>query len=90
MNWTDILSGFLWLGAGVALGTAYFMLLHRSVRQTLSGAAMTQLLPLYAVRIAGAGGAFWAIAQYGAVALLLALAGFLIGKFIVQWRVRAE
>jgi hypothetical protein len=89
MTWTDLLSGLLWLGAGIALGTAYFLLLQRSVRQTLSGAAMTQVLPLYVLRIAGAAGAFWAIAQYGALALVLALAGFLIGKFLVQWRVGA-
>lgn len=90
MSWRDFGIGLLWLGAGGMFGTAHFMLLRRTVRLTLSGSVMAQVLPLYAVRICVTVGAFWTIAQYGAIALLLALGGFLLARVLVQRYTEAD
>lgn len=79
----------LYLLAGGALGVAYFLLLLRTARlfaaqgKAGQGKAAT-VVPLYLLRIGGAVAVFWLIAQQGALALLLALAGFLVARFGVQ------
>jgi F1F0 ATPase subunit 2 len=87
MNVATTLDAVLWLLAGAALGMVYFALLHRTLRLSLSGARTAHVLPLYVLRLAVAAGAFWAIAQYGALPLLLALGGFLAARFVVQRRI---
>ncbi|MCJ9428825.1 ATP synthase subunit I [Kordiimonas marina] len=74
----------LYAVGGLALGICFFGLLLWSVRLQASGAALTRILPLYLSRYVIAGGSFWLIAQAGALPLLTALAGFLIGRYVVQ------
>jgi F1F0 ATPase subunit 2 len=74
----------LYLLAGAALGGAYFFLLLRMVQACTAGAKMNLVVPLYLLRLAAAGAAFWFIAQQGAVPLLLALAGFVLARIAVQ------
>jgi F1F0 ATPase subunit 2 len=77
-------SAVLYLAAGAVLGVLYFGLLAWTVRLHASQAAASRIMPLYVVRIALAVAAFWAIAQYGAAALLLALLGFVLARYPVQ------
>lgn len=78
------LYGVLYLVAGAALGAVYFGLLAWTVRLLTTQTVLVRVAPLYLARIALATAAFWFIAQHGATALLLALAGFLIARFPVQ------
>ena len=79
----------LYLAAGAALGAFYFTLLRRTVRLHAAGASVRSVLPLYILRLAAAVAGFWLIAQEGAWPLLLALAGFVIARLVVQYRVGA-
>ncbi len=74
----------LYLLAGAALGGIYFFLLLRTVRLYTAEAKAALVVPLYLLRLAAAGAAFWFIAQQGALPLLLALAGFLLARIAVQ------
>ena len=74
----------LYLLAGAALGGVYFYLLLRTVRLYTAEAKAALVVPLYLLRLAAAGAAFWFIAQQGALPLLLALAGFLLARIAVQ------
>jgi F1F0 ATPase subunit 2 len=76
----------LYPGAGALLGALYFVLVFRTARLHTEGAAASRIIPLYALRIGLAVAAFWAIAQQGAMPLLLALLGFLIARMLVQSR----
>lgn len=76
----------MFLGAGAALGTLYFMLVYRTVRLHAIRATATHIVPLYLMRVALAVAVFWVIAQQGAMPLLLALLGFVIARMIVQCR----
>lgn len=80
----------LYLAVGGAVGTVYFVLLLRTVRLFGSRAAISLILPLYVLRIAGAVLAFWLVAQQGTVPLLTALLGFLGARAVVQWRAGSE
>lgn len=80
----------LYLAVGGAVGAVYFVLLLRTVRLFSSHAAVSLILPLYFLRIAGAVLAFWLVAQQGAVPLLTALLGFLGARAAVQWRAGSE
>jgi F1F0 ATPase subunit 2 len=64
------------LFVGVALGACYFALLHAEVGQLARSAASRYTIMTHLLRLAAAVLAFWLIAQYGATALLAALAGF--------------
>jgi type IV secretory pathway VirB3-like protein len=54
------------------------------VRLHTSRAAASAIVALYAARFVLAAGAFWFIAQQGALALLIALAGFLVARIVSQ------
>ena len=64
------------LFAGIGLGAGYFALLHAEVGQFVRGAAPHYAIMMHVLRLAVAVLVFWLIAQYGATALLAALAGF--------------
>lgn len=74
----------LYLTAGLALGAVYFVLLIRTVRLCTAEPSASRIIPLSVIRLAVAVTAFWVIAQQGAVALLLALLGFLIARTAAQ------
>ena len=83
----ETLEVLLYLAAGGLLGTAYFVLLFRAVSLHTAQAPVVQILPLYLLRFAAAGAAFWALAQQGALPLLTALLGFLLARVAVQrWK----
>jgi hypothetical protein len=64
------------LFAGVVLGAGYCALLRAEVGQFVRGAAAPYAIMTHLLRLAAAVLMFWLIAQYGATALLAALAGF--------------
>lgn len=76
--------------SGLAAGLVYFLLLARTARLHLEGAPLRRLLPIFALRLAIALALFWAIAQHGALSLLLALCGFLLARLAVQVTVAAR
>jgi len=80
------LHAVLYFAAGAALGALYYGLLAWTVRLYTSDATAARIVPLYILRIAMAVVAFWFIAQQGTAALLVALAGFVIARFPIQWR----
>jgi F1F0 ATPase subunit 2 len=80
MNWTGPASAILYLVVGVALGAAYFALLRREVELLFAQASAVSVIPLHLLRVGLAIVAFWAVAQQGALALLLALLGFLVAR----------
>ena len=87
MIWQSPIDVALYLTAGAALGAVYFVLLLRTVRLHASQGAAIRVMPLYIMRFAAAVSAFWIIAQQGALALLLALLGFLIARLVIQrWK----
>lgn len=88
MTWTDPTDIALYLAAGGAVGTVYFISLLWTVRLHASQAAASRIIPLYLLRLAIAVLAFWLIAQQGALPLLLALLGFLLARVVVQRRTR--
>jgi hypothetical protein len=61
---------------GILFGAGYFALLRVEVGQVLRSAPARYAVMMHVLRIAAAVLAFWLIAQYGAIALLAALAGF--------------
>jgi hypothetical protein len=61
---------------GIVLGAGYFALLHAEVGRLARGAASRYAIMMHVLRVAAAVLMFWLIAQYGATALLAALAGF--------------
>ncbi len=71
---------------GGAIGAAYFTLLLRAL-DGMSSAPPLRTLALYVLRFAGAAAGFWLIAQMGAVALIAALAGFMISRRLMQRRI---
>jgi len=77
----------LYLLAGGALGGAYFALLFRAVGLHAARAPAGRVVPLHLARLAAVGAVFWAVAQHGALPLLLALAGFVAARLLVQRRV---
>jgi F1F0 ATPase subunit 2 len=83
--------GYAWpLATGLAAGIVYFALLARTTRLHLEGAPWLRLVPLFALRAALALALFWAVAHEGALALILALAGFLVGRLAVQYAMVAR
>ena len=84
MTSTDPLNAVIFLTLGMALGSGYFLLLLYSVRRHAAQEKTLRLLPLHLLRLGAAGLFFWLIAQQGALALLLALLGFLIARVAVQ------
>lgn len=86
----DLAEAALYAGAGVALGTVYFLLLARTARLHASQAAAGVVIPLYFARLGAAVAGFWLIAQQGALPLISALVGFLAARFLVQRRMGAE
>ncbi len=80
----------LYLTAGAALGGLYFLMLLHTVRLHAADAPAGRIVPLYLGRLILAIGAFWFIAQQGPLPLLLALAGFLMARWIAKRRVMAD
>jgi hypothetical protein len=68
----------IFLSLGIALGAGYFALLYFEVSQYVRGASARHAIATHMLRLTGAGVMFWLIAQYGAVPLLAALAGFTV------------
>jgi hypothetical protein len=67
---------FAFFLAGILLGAGYFALLFAGVVQHVRGIPSRYAIMLHVLRLAAAVLLFWIIAQYGATALLVALAGF--------------
>jgi F1F0 ATPase subunit 2 len=84
MSWINPTEAALYLTAGAVLGSAYFLLLLRTVRLHASQAAAITIIGVYFMRFAAAVSVFWVIAQQGALPLLLALLGFLIARTAAQ------
>jgi hypothetical protein len=61
---------------GVLLGAGYFAVLRIEVRRIVGGLPARYAILIHVARLAAAGLAFWVVAQFGAAALLAALAGF--------------
>jgi F1F0 ATPase subunit 2 len=80
MSWGDLGAYGLSLAAGAGLGAVYFAILAQTVRLHVAGASASRIVPLYVLRIGAAVAAFWVIAQYGAMPLLLSLAGFVLAR----------
>jgi F1F0 ATPase subunit 2 len=76
--------------AGVALGGLYFVLVHRTARLHAAAGSAWRIIALYAVRFVLAITVFWAIAQQGAMPLLLTLAGFIVARMVVMRRMGAH
>ncbi|MEG6508971.1 ATP synthase subunit I [Methyloligella sp. 2.7D] len=74
----------LFAAIGMALGAGFFALLHKEVGQFADGTPSGKLVALHLVRLVGAAGLFWIIAQYGAAALLASLAGFTLVLFSLK------
>lgn len=87
MTWPTPTQAAVFLMAGAALGTVYFVLLLRTVRAYAGRATAGRIIAVSVARFAAAGAAFWVIAQQGAAPLLLALLGFLIARIVVQRRI---
>lgn len=86
MSWISPIEVALYLSAGAVVGAMYFVLLLRTVRLHALQATAIRIVPLYFVRFAAAAAAFWAIAQEGAMPLLLALLGFLVARItVLRW-----
>jgi hypothetical protein len=61
---------------GVLLGAGYFAVLRIEVRRIVGGLPARYAILIHLARLAAAGLVFWVVAQFGAAALLAALAGF--------------
>jgi hypothetical protein len=61
---------------GVLLGAGYFAVLRIEVRRIVGGLPARYAILIHVARLAAAGLVFWVVAQFGAAALLAALAGF--------------
>ena len=84
MSWTITPDLALYLIVGAILGSFYFGVLLWTVRLHTLQAAASRVIPLYLVRLAAAGVAFWVVAQQGALPLLITLLGFLIARIAMQ------
>ena len=85
MSWLNEVEVLLYFMAGGALGMFYFVLLLQTVRMHAAQEMAIQIIPLYIIRLVVAIPVFWLIAQQGAAALLFALLGFLVARFVVQY-----
>jgi hypothetical protein len=88
MTAIDTVQSLLYLTAGGVLGLVYFLLLHATLRLHTRRSDASILVILYVGRVGGAILAFWAVAQAGALPLLLALAGFLAARLAVSRMIR--
>ena len=73
-----------WLAAGLAVGLAYFWLLHRAVRALLAPRTGGHAWPFHLLRLVLAVAAFALLARQGALPLLLGFAGFLAARPLVR------
>ncbi len=69
--------------AGMLTGLLYFRLLGRAVERWVAGDGAAVQLVLLVVRLGLAAIAFGLLVQAGALALLLALAGFLLARHLL-------
>jgi hypothetical protein len=81
----EIVYGTLSVLTGILVGGLYFFLLFSAVRQQVAQAARIWIVPLHFGRFGLALIIFWAVAQQGAIPLLLCLVGFLAARF---WALR--
>jgi len=72
--------------AGGALGAAYFALLRMMVLSLMQDHGPARGIPWQVVRFSMAALGFWALARFGAGALLSALAGFQAARGMVLRR----
>jgi len=79
----------LGVGLGLLLGMGYFAALRQNVERYLAGRALGPALALHLGRLLLAGLAFVLIAQAGAAALLGALGGFVLARFLALRRAKA-
>lgn len=85
----SVAAGFvLYAMVGAIAGVIFFALLILALRRLGGEVRPVHLVMLFAVRFAGIAALFWLIAQQGAVALIAALAGFLLARFAVQRSLR--
>jgi len=81
----EYLTAIPFIAAGAAVGALYFLLLYGTVRIYTSGAGTALAAPLFVARTLAAVLFFWLVAHEGAVALLLALVGFLVARSVAQY-----
>lgn len=75
--------GFLF---GVTVGMAHFLLLSANARLYTAGGSWRKAGLLHASRLALTAALLWLVAQAGAIALIAALAGFLVARSILLVR----
>ena len=83
MSATELLEIAGYGAAGLAAGTLYFLLLHRSVGLFVRQGMALQAVPYFLARAAAALAVFWFAAQAGAWPLLAAAAGFVAARTAV-------
>jgi hypothetical protein len=76
----------LFAGAGLMLGLVHFLGVRLSTRLYLEDGANLRAIGLHLLRVAATVVAFSLIAQAGALPLLAAFTGFLVGRIAVQRR----
>ena len=67
---------------GAAGGWVYFRLLRLTIDSFVAGGGWRRGLVLTLARLGGVGALFWFAAQFGAVPLLAAFAGFLLARHV--------
>jgi hypothetical protein len=75
------------LAAGIMLGLVYFMMLRRAAMLVLGGGRTSLLLALTVGRLALLVSGLYSTSRFGALPLLAAAAGMLVGR---QYAVRAR
>ncbi len=70
----------LWLGCGALIGASHFLTLQTSVRLFVTGGSPLLAMALQVGRLVLLAGALAVIVGFGALPLLLATAGILIGR----------
>lgn len=86
----EIVYGTLFVLTGVVAGALYFVLLFSAVRRQVAHATRSRLVPLHLARFVLALSIFWAVAQQGAVPLLLCFGGFLAARYWALQRLGAS
>ena len=81
-------SVFFLIGGG--LGAAHFALLAFALKRWGGRIRPVPFAALMIVRLGVVAAAFWVMAQHGALAVVAALAGFILARFVVQRRLGTE
>lgn len=78
------------LVTGFAAGLIFFAALRRTASLFVEGGAPWRIAALYGLRLTIALSVFFAAAQFGAAALLSAIAGFTAARFFAERRERGR